>query len=178
MTQGSRGGRPTKEQVAEREAQAARRAALLNVESKRAKPIMFDQQVTLWVWLGGLAIGFLIAAMFSYNGITDVAALIGLGAPWLQGLYFGTVELMYLLFLAAYLFKESRGEDGRGPLIGTFYFGGVALLANAYHTFKFHDWAWSSADMWAGVVLSVTPTIAVIAASKMAASVVFARRYE
>jgi hypothetical protein len=51
----------------------------------------------------------------------------------------------------------------------------MAVLANAFHTFDFWDWAWSEPQMWAGVILSVSAPIAIISASKMASRVVFAK---
>jgi hypothetical protein len=54
-------------------------------------------------------------------------------------------------------------------------FGGIAVLANAFHTFDFWDWAWGEPQMWAGVILSVSAPIAIISASKMASRVVFAK---
>jgi hypothetical protein len=54
-------------------------------------------------------------------------------------------------------------------------FGGIAVLANAFHTLDFWEYAWTSPQMWAGVILSVSAPIAIIAASKMASRVVFAK---
>jgi hypothetical protein len=54
-------------------------------------------------------------------------------------------------------------------------FGGIAVIANAFHTLDFWNFVWLSPQMWAGLVLSVSAPIAIIAASKMAARVVFAK---
>jgi hypothetical protein len=88
---------------------------------------------------------------------------------------------MYLLFLVAYLVLASRmNESGQpektfGAIVGMIMFGGIAVLANAFHTFDFWEWNYLEPRMWAGTVLSVAAPIAIIAASKMASRVVFAK---
>jgi hypothetical protein len=88
---------------------------------------------------------------------------------------------MYLLFLVAYLVLSSRiDEEGKpektwGSIAGMIACGGIAVLANAYHTLDYWEFAWLSPQMWAGLVLSVSAPIAIIAASKMASRVVFAK---
>jgi hypothetical protein len=150
-------------------------------ESKRATKIQVDQNVVLVIWIVGIAIAFLASAIVSFNGITSVAVFVGLSQAWMASLFFFFVELMYLLFLVAYLVLASRiDEEGtpeltRGALWGMITFGGIAVLANAFHTLDYWDWAWPEPQMWAGVVLSVSAPIAIIAASKMASRVVFAR---
>jgi hypothetical protein len=88
---------------------------------------------------------------------------------------------MYLLYLIAYLVLGSRiDEEGNpektsGALWGMIAFGGIAVLANAFHTLDFWEYAWTNPQMWAGLVLSISAPIAIISASKMASRVVFAR---
>jgi len=88
---------------------------------------------------------------------------------------------MYLLFLVAYLVLASRvSENGNpektlGAIVGMIAFGGLAVLANAFHTFDFWSWNWLEPRMWAGTVLGIAAPIAIIAASKMASRVVFAK---
>lgn len=150
-------------------------------ESKRAPKIQVDQKLILWTWLIGIALAFLSSAIVSFNGITSVATFVGLSQAWMGGLFFFFIELMYLLFLVAYLVLASRiDEDGKsektgGALIGMIAFGGIAVLANAFHTFDFWEWAWTEPRMWAGVILSIAAPIAIISASKMASRVVFAK---
>jgi hypothetical protein len=150
-------------------------------ESKRAPKIQVDQKVILWSWLIGIGIAFLASAIVSFNGITAVAQFVGLSQAWMAGLFFFFIELMYLLFLVAYLVLASRmREDGKpektfGAILGMLMFGGIAVLANAFHTFDFWDWNYLEPRMWAGTVLSVAAPIAIIAASKMASRVVFAK---
>lgn len=150
-------------------------------EAKRAIKVQVDQNVVLLSWIAGIGIAFLASAIVSFNGITSVAQFVGLSAGWMAGLFFFFVEIMYLLFLIAYLVVSSRiDEDGvpeptNGPLWGMVAFGGIAVLANAFHTFDYWEWAWAEPRMWAGVILSVSAPIAIISASKMASRVVFAR---
>jgi hypothetical protein len=150
-------------------------------ESKRAPKVQIDQKLILWTWIFGIAIAFISSAIVSFNGITAVAEFVGLSQPWMGGLFFFFIELMYLLYLIAYLVLGSRvDEDGtpektRGALWGMIAFGGIAVLANAFHTLDFWEFAWLSPQMWAGVVLSVSAPIAIISASKMASRVVFAK---
>lgn len=150
-------------------------------ESKRAPKIQVDQKIILWTWLIGIALAFISSAIVSFNGITSVAKFVGLSQAWMGGLFFFFIELMYLLFLVAYLVLASRiDEEGKsektgGALIGMIAFGGIAVLANAFHTFDFWEWAWTEPRMWAGVVLSIAAPIAIISASKMASRVVFAK---
>lgn len=150
-------------------------------EAKRAIKVQVDQNVVLLSWIAGIGIAFLASAIVSFNGITSVAQFVGLSAGWMAGLFFFFVEIMYLLFLIAYLVVSSRiDEDGvpeptNGPLWGMVAFGGIAVLANAFHTFDYWEWAWVEPRMWAGVILSVSAPIAIISASKMASRVVFAR---
>lgn len=171
--------RLTKKQVAERE-RAAREQERLDAayelqESKRAVRIQVDQNMTLWVWLVGLGVGFISSAIVSFNGITGVAPLVGLSADWMAYLFFFFVEVFYLVFLFAYLLQASRGEKGIGSQFGFFLFGGIAVLANAFHTIQYHEYNLVSVETWAGVVLSVSAPVAIIAASKLASTVVFAK---
>jgi hypothetical protein len=150
-------------------------------ESKRAPKVQIDQKLVLWTWILGIAIAFISSAIVSFNGITAVAEFVGLSQPWMGGLFFFFIELMYLLYLIAYLVLGSRvDEDGtpektRGALWGMIAFGGIAVLANAFHTLDFWEFDWFSPQMWAGVVLSISAPIAIISASKMASRVVFAK---
>lgn len=150
-------------------------------EAKRAPKIQVDQKIILWTWLIGIALAFVSSAIVSFNGITSVAAFVGLSQEWMAGLFFFFIELMYLLFLVAYLVLASRiTEDGKpektfGAIVGMIAFGGLAVLANAFHTFDFWSWEWQEPRMWAGVVLGIAAPIAIIAASKMASRVVFAK---
>lgn len=148
-------------------------------ETKRAPRIQVDQVITLNSWLIGVLVAFVASAVVSFNGITSVAAFVGLSAAWMAYLFFFFIELMYLLFLVAYLLLESRdNEDSRGALAGMIFFAAVAVLANAFHTFDYWDWAFTEPQAWAGVVLSVSAPIAIISASKMGAKVVFAKAME
>jgi len=150
-------------------------------EAKRAPKIQVDQKIILWTWLIGILIAFVSSAVVSFNGITSVAAFVGLSQSWMAGLFFFFIELMYLLFLVAYLVLASRiDEDGKkektgGALVGMISFGAIAVLANAFHTFDFWEWNYLEPRMWAGTVLSIAAPIAIIAASKMASRVVFAK---
>lgn len=150
-------------------------------ESVRAPKIQVDQKVVLYSWIIGIGIAFLASAIVSFNGITSVAAFVGLSASWMASLFFFFVEIMYLLFLIAYLILSSRiDEEGvpenvRGAFWGMVAFGGIAVLANAFHTFDYWQWAWAEPRMWAGMILSVSAPIAIISASKMASRVVFAK---
>jgi hypothetical protein len=150
-------------------------------ESKRATKIQVDQNVVLVTWITGIAIAFLASAIVSFNGITSVAVFVGLSQAWMASLFFFFVELMYLLFLVAYLVLASRiDEEGdeestRGPFWGMISFGGIAVLANAFHTFDYWEWSWPEPQMWAGVILSISAPLAIIAASKLASRVVFAK---
>jgi hypothetical protein len=150
-------------------------------EAKRAPRLQIDQRLVLWSWILGIGIAFISSAIVSFNGITSVALFVGLSQTWMAGLFFFFIELMYLLYLIAYLVLGSRvNEDGipektNGALWGMIAFGGIAVLANAFHTLDFWEFNWLSPQMWAGVVLSVSAPIAIIAASKMASRVVFAK---
>lgn len=168
---------PNMEQpVFETEVDRLKRERYEKQESKRAPRIQVDQVITLNSWLIGVMIAFVASAIVSFNGITAVAVFVGLSAGWMAFLFFFFIELMYLLFLVAYLLLESRdGENSRGALAGMIFFAGVAVLANAFHTFDFWQWAFDEPRAWAGVVLSVSAPIAIISASKMASRVIFAK---
>ena len=150
-------------------------------EAKRAPKVQIDQRLVLWTWILGICIAFVSSAIVSFNGITSVAAFVGLSQTWMAGLFFFFIELMYLLYLIAYLVLGSRiDEEGNpektnGALWGMIAFGGIAVLANAFHTLDFWDFNWFSPQMWAGIVLSISAPIAIISASKMASRVVFAK---
>lgn len=150
-------------------------------ESRRAPKVQIDQRLVLWSWIIGIGIAFLASAIVSFNGITSVAFFVGLSQDWMAGLFFFFIELMYLLFLIAYLVLASRvDEDGKkektwGAIMGMVAFGGLAVLANGFHTFDYWDWNWVEPRMWAGIILSISAPIAIISASKMASRVVFAR---
>lgn len=150
-------------------------------ESKRAPKVQIDQRIILWSWIVGIMTAFVSSGIVSFNGITSVATFVGLSQAWMAGLFFFFIELMYLLYLIAYLVLASRvDEDGNpekttGALVGMVAFGGIAVFANAFHTLDFWSWDWTNPQMWAGVVLSVAAPIAIISASKMASRVVFAK---
>jgi hypothetical protein len=150
-------------------------------ESKRAPKIQVDQNVVLLTWLIAVGIAFISSAIVSFNGITSVAEFVGLSASWMASLFFFFIELMYLIFLVAYLVLASRvDDDGKpektgGALWGMISFAAIAVAANAFHTLDFWDWDLTEPRMWAGIVLSVAAPIAIISASKMASRVVFAR---
>lgn len=150
-------------------------------EKKRAKKIQVDQRVVLMSWLVGIAIAFLASAVISFNGITSVAIFVGLSQNWMSWLFFFFIEVMYLLFLVAYLIlasrvdNEGKQEKTSGALVGMIAFGGIAVLANAFHTLDFWQWAYLEPRMWGGLVLSISAPIAIISASKMASRIVFAK---
>lgn len=150
-------------------------------EAKRAPKIQVDQKLVLWAWLSAVGIAFISSAIVSFNGITSVAEFVGLSASWMAGLFFFFIELMYLIFLVAYLVLASRVDDEGvpektgGALMGMIAFAAIAVGANAFHTLDFWNWDLTNPQMWAGVVLSVAAPIAIISASKMASRVVFAR---
>jgi hypothetical protein len=150
-------------------------------EAKRAPKVQIDQKIVLWSWIGAIMIAFVSSAIVSFNGITSVAFFVGLSQDWMASLFFFFIELMYLLYLIAYLVLASRidetgtPEKTRGAIVGMISFGGIAVLANAFHTFDYWEWAWSEPRMWAGIILSVSAPIAIISASKMASRVVFAK---
>lgn len=152
-------------------------------EAKRAPRVQIDQRIVLWSWIAAILIAFLSSAIVSFNGITAVAQFVGLSAQWMAGLFFFFIELMYLLYLIAYLVLASRideygiPEKTRGAVVGMVAFGGIAVLANGFHTFDYWSWDWYEPRMWAGVVLSVSAPIAIISASKMASRVVFAKAF-
>ena len=150
-------------------------------ESKRAAKVQVDQKLVMLGWLIAVGIAFVASAIVSFNGITSVSEFVGLSAPWMAGLFFFFVELMYLIFLVAYLVLASRvDEDGEpertgGALWGMISFAAIAVGANAFHTLDYWNWDIVNPQMWAGVVLSIAAPIAIISASKMASRVVFAR---
>jgi hypothetical protein len=150
-------------------------------EARRAPRVQIDQKLVLWAWILGIGIAFISSAIVSFNGITSVATFVGLSQEWMAGLFFFFIELMYLLYLIAYLVLGSRvDEEGNpektgGALWGMIAFGGIAVLANAFHTLDYWQFDWLVPQMWAGIVLSVSAPIAIISASKMASRVVFAK---
>jgi hypothetical protein len=155
-----------------------RKQKIHDQESKRATKVQVDQNIVLWAWLIGVAIAFISSAIVSFNGITSVAVYVGLSSAWMASLFFFFVELMYLVFLVAYLVLESRREQSSGALVGMFAFAGIAIAANAFHTLDYWEWLYNDPRMWGGLVLSVSAPIAIISASKMASRVVFAKAEE
>ena len=150
-------------------------------EAKRAPKIQVDQKIVLWSWITGILVAFVASAVVSFNGITAVAEFVGLSQPWMGSLFFFFIELMYLLFLVAYLVLASRmDEEGvpektGGAFWGMFAFGAIAILANGFHTVDYWQYDWTEPRLWAGTILSVAAPIAIISASKMASRVVFAK---
>lgn len=150
-------------------------------ESKRAPRIQIDQRIVLAGWVTAVAVAFLASAIVSFNGITAVAVFVGLSQAWMASLFFFFIELMYLLFLLAYLILASRTDsDGKpertgGAIAGMVFFAGVAVLANGFHTFDFWEWNFLEPRAWAGVVLSISAPLAIISISKMASRVVFSK---
>ena len=170
-----RAGRKTDAERAERKLEAERATRYAAQEAKRADPIQIDQRVTLATWIVAVGVGFVASAMISFNGITSVAPLVGLSAAWMSYLFFFFIEFLYLVFLVAYLLLASRNEKAVGALAGMWFFAGVAIAANGFHTFEYHNWDFLSVEAWAGVVLSVSAPIAILSVSKLASRVVFAR---
>ena len=149
-------------------------------EAIRAPKVQIDQKIVLWLWVTGIGIAFIASAVVSFNGITAVAEFVGLSQPWMGSLFFFFIELMYLLFLVAYLILSSRvTQDGKkertfGAVVGMLAFGAIAVFANGFHTLDFWEYDITEPRMWAGLVLSMSAPIAIISASKMASRVVFA----
>lgn len=173
--------RTPRAKTARQRAQEQREGRYERQEANRAPKVQIDQKVTLYLWIAGITIAFIASAVVSYNGITAVAEFVGLTAPWMGGLFFFFIELMYLLFLIAYLILASRvREDGKkertfGAVLGMVGFGLVAVLANAFHTINYWEYDFTEPRMWAGGILAVSAPLAIISASKMASRVVFAK---
>jgi hypothetical protein len=171
----------TVEEVAESNEKQRKLERYALQESKRAPKIQVDQKIILLSWLIAVGIAFISSAIVSFNGITSVAEFVGLSATWMASLFFFFIELMYLIFLVAYLVLASRLDDDGNPektggaLWGMISFAAIAVGANAFHTLDFWDWDYTNPQMWAGVVLSIAAPIAIISASKMASRVVFAK---
>jgi hypothetical protein len=172
---------PNSQEATEKRIEDSKRQKYERQESKRAPKIQIDQKIVLWTWLFAIGLAFISSAIVSFNGITAVAEFVGLSQDWMAGLFFFFIELMYLLFLVAYLVLASRiTESGQpektfGAIVGMIAFGGLAVLANAFHSFDYWDWDWVEPRMWAGVILGISAPIAIIAASKLASRVVFAK---
>jgi hypothetical protein len=173
--------RKTNKQTAQSKAERAKLTMYAKQEAKRAPKVQVDQGIVLWTWIIGIAIAFITSAVVSFNGITAVAQYVGLSAPWMAALFFFFIELMYVLFLIAYLVLKSRiNEDGKpersgGAFWGMFMFGAIAVAANGFHTLDFWNYEWLNPQMWAGTILSIAAPVAIISASKMASRVVFAK---
>lgn len=167
--------------LAQKKADKLKAALYHKQEVKRAPKVQIDQKLILWTWITGIIIAFVSSAVVSFNGITAVAQFVGLSADWIGYLFFFFIELMYLLFLIAYLLLASRvDEEGNnertaGAFWGMFSFGAIAVIANAFHTIDFWDYDFLEPRLWAGTVLAVAAPIAIISASKMASRVVFAK---
>ena len=149
-------------------------------ESRRAPRIQIDQGVVLASWVFAVAVAFITSAIVSFNGITSVAVFVGLSQAWMASLFFFFIELMYLLFLLAYLILSSRTDDEgnrestAGAIMGMVFFAAVAVGANGFHTGDFWEWDFTEPRFWAGFVLSISAPLAIISISKMASRVVFA----
>ena len=173
--------RKTTRQTAQAKAQKVKLALYSRQESKRAPKVQVDQGIVLWTWIFGIVTAFVTSAVVSFNGITAVAAYVGLAAPWMASLFFFFIELMYVLFLIAYLVLKSRiDEEGKpekagGAFWGMFLFGAIAVVANGFHTLDYWQYEWTNPQMWAGTILSIAAPVAIISASKMASRVVFAK---
>jgi len=169
--------RPTKAQLLTREQNDAKLARYKEQEAKRATRIQIDQNPVLWTWVAGIGIGFIAAAVISFNGITNEARNIGLDAEWMRYLMFFVVEFLYLMFLVADMTMTSRGDRRLVPKlianVGMWFFAGVAIYANAIHSLNFNNWDLTSVDTWTGVVLGVSAPVAIIAIGKLAPSIVF-----
>jgi len=151
-------------------------------EAKRAPKIQIDQKVVLVSWMVAVAVAFVASAIVSFNGITAVSVFVGLSAPWIANLFFFFIELLYLIFLVAYLILASQVSDETGlpektggALAGMWAFAGISIAANGFHTLDYWQWAFTEPRMYAGLVLSVAAPIAIITASKLASRVVFAK---
>ena len=167
--------------AAQKKAERVKNDLYAKQEARRAPKVQIDQGIVLWTWIVGIIIAFGTSAVVSFNGITAVATYVGLAAPWMATLFFFFIELMYVLFLMAYLVLRSRiDENGKpersgGAFWGMFMFGSIAVAANGFHTLDYWQYTWLNPQMWAGIVLSIAAPIAIISASKMASRVVFAK---
>jgi len=178
----NKGGRPTDKELALKKAEAARLARFDAQEGKRAPRLQVDQTKVMTAWLVTIGVGFLTSAVISFNGITAISAYVGLSAQWMQYLFFFFVELMYLIFLVAYLVLSSRIDEVTGMpektlvvQVWMYLFAGIAIASNGFHTLDFWEFAYTEPRLWAGFVLSVAAPLAIISASKLASRVIFAR---
>lgn len=149
-------------------------------ERNRAPRRQIDTKTMQTVWLVGLAVAFLTAAIVSFDGITAVAAYMRLSQWWMPYLVFFFVELSYLLFLIAFLNLSSLPEDERGGKLtgvnfGMYAFASIAIVANPFKVLVAWDYDWAEPTMWAGMVLATMAPVAVLVLSKLAARVVFAQ---
>jgi len=150
-------------------------------EAKRATPVQPDTNKTLTVALVLGTVAVLTSGVISFNGITSIAALVGLSAGWMAYMFFGFIEVLIGYFTVNYVIRASRstetGEQVKaiGDFWGLVVFSSIAVLGNAYHTLSFHNWNFASPDTWAGVVLSATAPAAVIWVTKSASATLFAR---
>jgi len=173
---------PSRPKSAATIAKEQKRARYNDQEQKRASRIQVDQTSVMAGWIVIISIAFLSSAVISFNGITAVSAYVGLSAEWMRYLFFFFVELMYLLFLVAYLILSSRIDETTGKPENTFgvqlwmwIFAGIAIASNGFHTLDYWKFAFTEPRLWAGFVLSVAAPIAIIMASKLASRVVFAK---
>ena len=176
------GGRPTDAQLALKKAEGARLARYEAQEALRAPRIQVDQSVVMRVWLVGIGVAFVASAIISFNGITAISAYVGLSAAWMQYLFFFFIEVMYLIFLVAYLVLASRVDETTGSPEKTkavefwmWVFVGISIASNGFHTLDYWLFAFGEPRMWAGFILSVSAPVATVMAGKLATRVVFAR---
>jgi len=168
-------GRKSEAERAEIRIQNDKLAKYEEQEAKRAKPIQIDQIPVLVGWLIAVGVAFATSAVISFNGITSVAPLVGLTFDWMAYLFFGFIELLYIVFLVAYLTLASRADEKTlGALAGMWFFAGVSIAANAFHTLEFHNWTLDAPGV-AGIILSISAPIAILSVSKLASRLVFAK---
>lgn len=171
----NKGGRPTNAELAVKAEQARLRERYEAQEKRRAPRFQIDQRGTLYTNLGIAIVALITSGIISFNGITSIAPLIGLTFDWQAFLLFGFIEALIVYFTLNYLVRSSRPDDkGYGDFAGLIVFSAIAVAGNFWHTASFHDWS-LTADMWAGIVLSVTAPVSVIWIMKSASSTLFAK---
>lgn len=166
-------GRKSNVERLEIRAAESRRARQLEVESKRATPLLPDTKKSLIAAVALVTVLMASSFTVSFAGIYTVSAFTGLPVylQWLPPLFVDAAILAYTL---SFLIFKSRGQKTWRTLLGLTGFATLSVAANVVHTLAF--WGGDLADYraWIGVVITAAAPIAVLLASEEIGRLAFA----
>lgn len=165
-------GRKTNVQRLEIKAAEIQAAKRIEIEAKRARPLLPDTKLSLVLAVGLVSVLMIASFTVSFAGIYQVAAYTGLPSylQWLPALFIDAAILAYTISLIIF---KSRGHSVWRTVAGLGGFAALSVAANVTHTLAFWHGDLTDYRAWVGVAITAAAPIAVLLASEEIARLAF-----